>query len=785
MTHSQFSDKRMFFVTLRKTLRKNAFQCTALTLLMLAVLNAENMSTLFDLYYYSNTDYLSEMLAETLQMHYIIGTRWADPVTIAMIMLVFGISALLYVLYNFRFMHTKKTVNVYYSLGIKRKTLFAGKLVGCAVSQLIAVYIPFAACFALNLYLHGFSPELLKACLYYSLCLAVIALYPLAICIFSMTNTGSTAEGMLCGLILAFAPTLLFYGTFLNSETFLAGTGYDIRMYFKDSGDYFINEFGGRLAFFDLFYPFNNDSFTDALALEAADPFVLPSFAYPLFYAGIFILFSVAAGFSFVRQKTEKAGFLASSPKLLAATLFFLGILLIPFCAFLLNGNYISAAACAIISFLLCGVAFGLYIGIIAILLRSKEKIKAQLRTGGILAGALAVFLLVFLTGGLGYTSRIPDTDSVVSAGITFTAGEGAVTADNAWLNYDINDSYYEHQDDDDAKIDFLSQLLNSTDIWGSSSYVEFKDPAAIETIRSIHTALLKDRINRRGYVWGGEHVLIRYTLKNGATVTRAYQRWTPDALTLSRSLLKTDEYTDACADYLYRRKGSDTFLFSKNGMLETNILTMVNNPTTVLNNLYDALCTDIRQGNLPLDFISPDSPMGYIGISKDSGDLSDFKQRITDYMVADSTMFLPVTESMKATLTVLTQAGLTQYFEDSHKPVRARVYPCPFNDSRFYETYKHFFPSQQFNGFVVNNDFWGEKLSEEEQQMISRFPNGATTVTDEDLLEELCANSSFSYFISEPGYFAELYYNNEENGTRTDAMVYIPIDRMPQELLK
>ena len=58
----------------------------------------------------------------------------------------------------FRFVTNKKTVNVYYSLGIKRADLYTARLVAGIIMMLAATLIPLAVSLGINLHFFGSSP---------------------------------------------------------------------------------------------------------------------------------------------------------------------------------------------------------------------------------------------------------------------------------------------------------------------------------------------------------------------------------------------------------------------------------------------------------------------------------------------------------------------------------------------------------------------------------------------------------------------------------------------------
>lgn len=769
MKHSVHSERKQFFVTFAKTLKKNGFHTAALFLFMAVDLNVENVLNHIDAVfnYYPDSLYSTE---------YCFGATYADGFAIAVTCLVVGLSAILLALYNFRFMHTKKTVNVYYSLGVRRSTLFAGKFVGCVVSQLIGVALPFLITAFYNAYLYGATPAMWEAGLYYGASMSAVALYPFAMCVLCMIFSGSTVESLLCGALLTFSPSALYYGTYLFSELFLSGAKFGAYAQVKAyAGGHVENTFGGRFVFADFLYPVTNYNFGDALAQDdSLWREGLPSVGYPLLYLGLFVLLSVAARFAFVRQKTEKAAFLGACPRLIAITVFALGTILIPAAVFIFREYGFDMIATVVFAVFLIGIAFGLFVAVVSVLLRSKEKIKAQLRTGGILVGALFVFLLIFLTGGFGYEKRIPATEKIVEAGITFNTSQGAVGYNSYYTYKGDNLDLYKDVDAAEQGENFLQMHLQTEGMWGDGVFVYFNETQDIETIRSIHQLLIEDRrntFNNGSYYQGA--VMLSYKLANGAQLTRVYNCISVEAIQMMQSLLNSQAYYDACAGELEAYADRNLILFSKNCTAMTDVT-----EKTVTTALMKAMLSDIRNGRLPMDLKSEDAPLGYIALTYAQSDDGPRVQSPVYYISYSSEyLFVPVFPSMTETVAVLNSSQKMQFFKDIRTPVSAKVYANPLNEISDEELFSRNYRTLQFNGYVLD---WGYYGDEESSGVI--LPLDAVTVTDPALLNQLTQQSYLAYFVDEPGYFVDFSYISED-GWATDALVYVPADKIPATL--
>ncbi len=780
MTSSSYSDKKMFFITFLKTLRKNAAQGVLLTLFWFVSLNTGTAERYFSLLWDSTVEYEP--------MLYCIGGRWPDVVYVGFSCLVFGLSAIMTALGNFKFMHAKKTVNVYYSLGVKRSTLFAGTFAGCVATFVYSIFIPFLLCAAFNCYLFGNSLALWKAIAYYAFSFLAVSLYPLAMSVLCMTCSGTTVEGNICGTVLTFAPTFLYYGVYMLSDLLLAGANYDIYLQTMDGNDRITAEFGGRFQFLDFLHPVTNGDFADALVARPTDVSPLPSVMYPIFYLGLFVVLTLVARHFFIRKKTEKAGFLGADTRLLAITVFALASILIPFASLIAYGNAFTPAGSVVIAILLIGVAFGVYIGFVAVFLRSKQKVKDNLRKGYIMMAALFVFLLIFITGGFGYETRIPDSEKVVRAGISFSQGRGAVSNDTSFGFVGEDSTLYDHYPPAAHGKALLQSIMYTQGLWGENCFVFFDGDEEIETVRSIHEMLLDEPKNRRSS-WS-ESIVVSYELANGHTLTRVYPVATVEVMIEMQKLLNTQNYREACAQYIaefLQFNNRNAVIFSKNCTAMTDVNKRQERADyEKQDQLYRALIADIQNGALPMDFVSDDTPLGYIGITRyDSSNEVVYQKASVDYLPysADYIM-IPVYPSMKQTLAVLEKYELLQYFEDIRTPVAAFVYASPFNEKSEEAILYYDLSSLQFEGFVADRGYHGDwPFVGLEDDVSYRLPPDCLTVTDAQVIEELTENTVFASFVNQPGYFVELRYTDEAELRTTDALVYVPYDKMPAAL--
>ncbi|MDE5995118.1 MAG: ABC transporter permease, partial [Oscillospiraceae bacterium] len=116
------------------------------------------------------------------------------PSVMTMLMVLFG---MLTALSLFSFAFNKKSVNVYFSMGIKRTRLFVNRIAAGAIELFAASVIPFFIVFIINVSLFGYNPQQLKLFAYYTFLLFTSGLAGLVIGAFAASISGSRIEMIL------------------------------------------------------------------------------------------------------------------------------------------------------------------------------------------------------------------------------------------------------------------------------------------------------------------------------------------------------------------------------------------------------------------------------------------------------------------------------------------------------------------------------------------------------------------------------------------------------------
>ncbi len=112
----------------------------------------------------------------------------------------------------FRFMFSKNSVNVYFSMGITRSRLFFNRIFAAMLTIFIAVTVPLTITLFVNISVFGYSKHLINLFFYFFLVLFTSGLSGLTIGAFASTVSGSIIEAVLTS-----ASTSLFPFLFVNA----------------------------------------------------------------------------------------------------------------------------------------------------------------------------------------------------------------------------------------------------------------------------------------------------------------------------------------------------------------------------------------------------------------------------------------------------------------------------------------------------------------------------------------------------------------------------------------
>lgn len=448
----------------------------------------------------------------------------------------------------FRFVSSKAKSNIYFSLGISRAGLFSAHwLTGAAMLE-AAVLLPLAVSAILNLAYFGSSVMLWRALLFYAVHMTVTALAGFSVTAAVSVCVGTAGESVLFSLAFIAFPGAAVY--FLNNTVpkLLFGAPHNSNYALYPSASHnqdismALSPFGRVLSYLNL-PMLNNDAFIrsgtfvsngfSAMSADKLKSWSAPSLKPYILWAILTALLFVFGLLMLKRRKVEICGFSGRSKAL----------------NFLLTAMLSVSAGSTIVAvnfyfsqitdkqYLITGITTVLLSTVIFvvfdIMLNLSFKALKKDWKYGLVHVALAVAVMLSLyTGFFGYSSRVPDTDSIESASVSapdILIGSYRTRADE--LKFNANSGYYLTFDEDGNPVGINSGCYYRSNADERRIIIDgFKSESDINAVRELHKRLIA---SGRKVVSSSEDyseravrstVIIKYKLKNGREIIREYQ---------------------------------------------------------------------------------------------------------------------------------------------------------------------------------------------------------------------------------------------------------------------
>lgn len=752
-----------------------------------------------------------------------------DPLFYIFPALLVVISILLGVLL-FRFVTNKKTVNVYYSLGIKRADLYTARLVAGIIMMLAATLIPLAVSLGINLHYFGSSAMLWRTFLFYAVHNVICVLAGLTISAAVSSCVGTVVESLGFSAVLAAFPSVVTMCVNYSVPAILNGapgiTYYDIYPSSSSYGDMHLDMtgstmFGRIISHINLLMlnrsSFINSSSVEAMTKEAAKKWAAPSLTPYILWAVLIAAFFVFGLFMFKRRKAEICGFPGRSAVLnfvlCMIASFGAASLIIYFIA------YTSQISRWIMIALVIVAAFLVFVILDVILHLSFKVLKKDWKIGLVHVGLMAAFLLSLYTGFFGYSSRVPDVQSIESASISapnalmgsYKLGNGLQSGYNSNLYFGedgLKDYYY---------------VGNR-----SNSLVEdFKDKDDINTVREIHKAMIKagnlNKTNSDSDDYSkrvtSQKVIIKYKLKNGRELVRVYnyvpltdyptlyaledtKNWNSKiknellnidsenvipivfSAQMDNRIAVDEELTAGLARAIYNdisTLSSDKFL-SSNAKYLGSVAFYVNREQREDYSIYES-SEYVNATSMEDEITEEEEPLSRQE-TVDNLAIRDNSQG--KYLALGDYSVIPITEEMTNTISFLKAHGLYEKLSDESPIVSVRVKDMGHSTDSVNARYGYGYSSPIFNAFwddgkskaVSKTDSTGYTYQFSNYNSGDFMPKDAVTITNKTIVEKLAANAYGYRFDLTGGYLVEF---KRANGALT--IMYVPKGRIELNL--
>lgn len=730
----------------------------------------------------------------------------------------------------FRFVTNKKTVNVYYSLGIKRADLYTARLLAGVFMMLAAVLVPLAVSLGLNLHYFGSSVMLWRTFLFYAVHNVICVLAGLTISAAVSSCVGTVVESIGFSAVLAAFPSVVTMCVNYGVPAILNGapaiTYYGIypaassygELHFDITGS---TVFGRIISHINLLMlnrsSFINSSSVEAMTKEAAKKWAAPSLTPYILWAVLIAAFFVFGLFMFKRRKAEICGFPGRS-----AVLNFVLCMITSFGVASLVLYFVVSEIPQITTWM---IIVGLMIISIIIFLifdiilhLSFKAIKKDWKIGLVHAGLMAAFLLSLYTGFFGYSSRVPDIQDIDSVSISApNALMGSYQLGRELSGSYVTDRYY-------------------SDVYSNYYYVgnrsvslieNFKDKDDINTVREIHKAMIKAgnirRVNTNSDDYSKrvtcQSVVIRYKLKNGRELVRVYEyvpltnyptlytledtkNWNSKikdellnidsenvipivfSAQMDNRIAVDEELTAGLARAIYNditTLSSDKFLTS-NAKYLGSVAFYVNRSQREDYSMYES-SEYVNATSIEDEITEEEEPLSRQE-TVDNLAIRDNSQG--KYLALGDYSVIPITEEMTNTISFLKAHGLYEKLSDESPIVSARI--ADMGKATSSDDMRHGFAysSPIFNSFWDDGKSkpYSKKDSDGYEYEVSSYnsgdfmPKDAVTITNKTVIEKLAANAYGYRFDLTGGYLVEF---KRENGALT--IMYVPKGRIELNL--
>lgn len=730
----------------------------------------------------------------------------------------------------FRFVTNKKTVNVYYSLGIKRADLYTARLVAGIIMMLAATLIPLAVSLGINLHFFGSSAMLWRTFLFYAVHNVICVLAGLTISAAVSSCVGTVVESLGFSAVLAAFPSVVTMCVNYSVPAILNGapskTYYGIYPVASSFGENYLDMtnstlFGRAIAHINLLMlnrsSFINSSSVEAMTKEAAKKWVAPSLTPYILWAVLIAAFFVFGLFMFKRRKAEICGFPGRSAVLnfvlCMIASFGAASLIIYFIA------YTSQISRWIMIALVIVATFLVFVILDVILHLSFKALKKDWKIGLVHVGLMAAFLLSLYTGFFGYSSRVPDVQSIESASISApNALMGSYKLGNG-LRSGYNSNLYYFGEDGLKDYYYVGNRSNSL-------VEDFNDKDDINTVREIHKAMIKagninemncdpDDYSKRAT---SQKVIIKYKLKNGRELVRVYNYVPLTDYPTLYTLEDTKNWNSKIKNELLNIDSKNVIPIVFSAQMDNRIAVDEELTAGLARAIYNDISTLSSDKLLTSNakylgsvafYVSRQNtqdeayygsattvtePMPEPGIEEDLdmsrqdkvNELSAHGESSGHYISLGDYSTVPITSEMTNTISFLREHGLYEKLTDESPIVSVRVKDMGHSTDSVQARYGYGYCSPIFNAFwddgkskaVSKTDSTGYTYQVSNYNSGDFMPKDAVTITDKTVIEKLAANAYGYRFDLTGGYLVEF---KRENGALT--IMYVPKGRVELNL--
>lgn len=484
-----------------------------------------------------------------------------------LIIAAFLIIGILMGIVTFKFMTGKKTMNVYYSLGIKRVNMFTAKYLSGLTLMALAVLIPIAIDVFMNISAIGLNGKLISAALYYFLGLFSLSMFSYSLTAAVFSTVGTAFEGIVFSGILVSTPAILLASLQSLIETLVSGTPYGVIFVNSnnyDNGQSLLTELYKFTPFMYLsrgLFEFQSadkkgqlSDYTTGEAVAWKSPEILLVLAW----IALAVAFVFLAMFLYNRRKAEIGGFIGKNKVLNFICTFIIGFF--GFVTVISNLTMLSMTVRVLIAL---GVFAIIYIVLDLLLIRNFRMFLKKTYKLPIHLGIALVIFIFFFTGYFGIANKIPKTEDISYVQVSSSAQSyNGNFSSSSWRSVSFGAVEFSQNKLPDGKYESASDIAKIQEI---HQRLSGKMPA---TANDVENSLDNNY---------PQYIKIIYKLKNGKEVKRAYYGIDRETFDKLLELEKSDYQSARLHDTFYGEYKTDYDLKALRKSIMENDLPVVN----------------------------------------------------------------------------------------------------------------------------------------------------------------------------------------------------------------
>ncbi len=419
----------------------------------------------------------------------------------------------------FRFLLAKRDTTAFFSVGLSRTSLFLSRYLVGLVCVVVGIGVPFLLSFILNGIALGFYDGFGAEFAYVTYGYITVALVSFALASIATMRAGTLFEACAFTLTLLLSITVILGGVGVLSEYLLVGNAAGMTLYGQDS--LVEPSFLDQLSWLNPVLFFSDEGALHQYFMVLHPVYYPESGPWYLIvgWFAVFLVLAVIAAFALVRRRGEQAVMAGRSPVFSFVFVALFGLAVFSLVVYVLGS---------------VDIVISIAVGAVAFLILSALLLFGPLRgrtarpvTFTCIAGELVVMaavVAVIATGGLGFSSYVPDTDDVESVEVSYVGSPSYLTDEFSGVSGGASYYYTSYRTyDSDTSIDIVrslhSQLIESANTPRETDYIDFEE-----------TTVPYD-------------VLLRYQLSDGSTVVRYFDQATIDELSALLTL-DNDEHS-------------------------------------------------------------------------------------------------------------------------------------------------------------------------------------------------------------------------------------------------